>query len=89
MALMDLSIKVGVLIRSAVVTLGLMAIGFAANATPTPQVTEGIRSIMTLGPAAAYALAAATLYFGYKIKETDGLRMQDEIAARKNSPALH
>jgi len=88
MALMNLSIKVGVLIRSAVVTVGLMAIGFVANATPTPQVTEGIRSIMTLGPAAAYILAAATLYFGYRIKETDVLRMQEEIAARKTSPAL-
>jgi Na+/melibiose symporter-like transporter len=36
MALMNFSIKVGVLIRSAIVAGGLMAIGFVANADPTP-----------------------------------------------------
>ncbi len=88
MALMNLSIKVGVLIRSAIVTFGLMAIGFVANSTPAARVTEGLSSIMTLGPAAAYALAAVILYFGYKIRETDVLRMQEEIAARKTAPVV-
>ena len=32
MALMNLRVKVGVLVRSAVVTAGLMTIGFVANA---------------------------------------------------------
>jgi glucuronide carrier protein len=82
MALMNLPIKVGVLIRSAVVTGGLMAIGFVANATPTPQVADGIRSIMTLAPAAGYAIAALIFYFGYKTTEAQVLRMQEEILAR-------
>ena len=83
MALMNFPIKVGVLIRSAVVTAGLMAIGFVANATPTPRVVDGIRSMMTLTPAAGYAIAALIFYFGYKMEESHVLRMQDEIAERK------
>lgn len=83
MALMNFPIKFGVLIRSAIVTLGLMAIGFVANAAPTPRVVDGIRSMMTLTPAAGYVIAALIFYFGYKMDESHVLRMQDEIAERK------
>jgi Na+/melibiose symporter-like transporter len=83
MALMNFPIKVGVLIRSAVVTTGLIAIGFVANATPTPRVVNGISSIMTLGPAVGYALAAVIFFLGYKIEEPSVLHMQEEITARK------
>jgi GPH family glycoside/pentoside/hexuronide:cation symporter len=83
MALMNFPIKIGVLIRSAVVTLGLTAIGFVANTTPTPRVTEGISSIMTLGPAVGYALAAIIFFLGYKIEESHIVQMQEAIAARK------
>ncbi len=83
MALLNLPIKVGVLIRGAVLTVGLMAIGFVANATPTPRVTEGIHSIMTLAPALGYAVAAVIFYFGYKLDDKRVFEMQEEIAARK------
>lgn len=86
MALMNLPIKIGVLVRSAVVTAGLVIIGFVANATPTTHVIEGISSIMTFTPAATYAIAAAIFFFGYKMKESDVLKMQEEIAARKSYP---
>ena len=82
MALMNFPIKVGVLIRSGVVMVGLMAIGFVADEAPAPQVSEGIASIMTLAPAAAYAIAAAIFYFGYRIDERDVVQMQEEIATR-------
>jgi Na+/melibiose symporter-like transporter len=84
MALMNLPIKIGVLIRSAIVPVGLMAIGFVANAKPTPRVTGGISSLMTFAPAAAYAIAALIFYFGYRLNETHILKMQEEIAARFN-----
>lgn len=84
MALMNLPIKVGVLVRSAVVTAGLMAIGFVANAAPTPRVIEGIGSIMTFTPAATYAIAAAIFFFGYRMEESHVIQMQEEIAARKS-----
>jgi len=82
MALLTLSIKVGILLRSAVVYLGLKIIGFEANAVPEPNVVDGISSIMIFAPAAASAIAAAAFYFGYRIEDKDILRMQDEIAAR-------
>ncbi|MBN2243497.1 MAG: MFS transporter [Acidobacteria bacterium] len=82
MALMNFPIKLGVLIRSGIVAFGLMAIGFEANAAPTARVTEGIVAIITLVPAAAYAVAAVIFYFGYKVEERDILQMQDEIASR-------
>jgi glucuronide carrier protein len=83
MALMNLPVKVGILIRSAIVTIGLMAIGFVANTPPSQRVIEGISSIMTLAPAAAYGIAAVIFFFGYKIDDSHILKMQEEIAARK------
>ena len=83
MALMNLPIKLGVLIRSAVITAGLIAIGFVANAAPSPRVVDGLTSMMTLIPAAAYAIAAAVFSFGYRIEEKDVVRMEKEIASRK------
>jgi glucuronide carrier protein len=83
MAMLNFPIKLSILIRSAIVTIGLVAIGFVANAVPTPQVVGGISSIMTLSPAAASVIAAALVYFGYRIEEQDVIRMQREIASRK------
>ncbi len=88
MALMNIPIKVGVLIRSGVVPAGLMAIGFVANTVPTPRVIDGIGSIMTLMPAAGYAIAAIIFYLGYRIEEKHVIQMQEEIEARTaNEPA--
>jgi Na+/melibiose symporter-like transporter len=83
MALLNFPIKMAVLVRSAVVTLGLVAIGFVANAVPTAAVVDGIGFIMTFTPAAACALAALIFYYGYRIEDRQVLRMQDEIAVRK------
>jgi GPH family glycoside/pentoside/hexuronide:cation symporter len=83
MALLTLPIKVGIFFRSAVIAIGLPAIGFVANQEPAPGVGEGIGSIMTFTPAAACALAAAVFYFGYKIEEKHVIQMQHEIAAKR------
>jgi Na+/melibiose symporter-like transporter len=83
MALLNFPIKLAILVRSAVVTLGLMAIGFVANAVPTARVVDGISSIMTFAPAAACAIAAVIFYYGYRIEDKTVVQMQDEIAARK------
>jgi len=82
MALQTFTIKVGVLIRSGVITFGLMAIGFVANTEPTPNVIEGISSIMIYSTAVTSAIAAAVFYFGYRIEDKYILQMQNEIAAR-------
>ena len=86
MALMNFPIKLGILVRSAVVTLGLMAIGYVANSAPGPSVVSGISYIMTLSPAAASLLAALVFYFGYGIEDQQVIQMQDEILARKSAP---
>jgi GPH family glycoside/pentoside/hexuronide:cation symporter len=82
MSLLVLPIKVGVLFRSAVITMGLTAIGFVANTVPTEKVASGISSIMIFAPAIASIIAAVIFYFGYRIEDKDVLKMQDEIASR-------
>jgi len=82
MALLNFPIKLGILARSGVVTLGLVAIGFVANTVPTARVVEGIRSIMILSPAVACALAAIIFYYGYRIEDRNVVQMQEEIARR-------
>jgi GPH family glycoside/pentoside/hexuronide:cation symporter len=82
MSLMTLPLKLGLLIRSGVIMVGLMTIGFVANTTPAPEVVNGISSIMIYSPAVACVVSAAVFYFGYRIEDKDVLRMQDEIAAR-------
>jgi Na+/melibiose symporter-like transporter len=85
MALLNFPIKLGILVRSAVVTLGLMAIGYVANSVPGPGVVSGISYIMTLSPAAASLLAALVFYYGYRIEDQKVLQMQDEILTRKGA----
>jgi Na+/melibiose symporter-like transporter len=82
MSLLTLPIKAGILIRAKIITIGLIAIGFVANAVPPQNVVEGIRSIMIFSPVVASAIAAATFYFGYRIDDKDIVRMQEEIASR-------
>ena len=81
--LLNLPIKMGVFFRSAVIAVGLAAIGFMANAAPPPRVVDGIRAIMTFTPAASCAIVAVVIYFGYKIEEKHVVQIQDEITARK------
>ena len=81
MSLLTLPVKLGLLIRAGIMNVGLMSIGFAAGKS-TPEVVNGISSIMIFSPAVAAAIAGAVFYFGYRIEEKQILQMQDEIAAR-------
>ena len=83
MSLIAFSAKIGVLLRSAAVALGLGAIQFVANAVPTPEVVRGILGLTTFVPAAIGAIAVVIFYFGYKIEDAEVPRLRDEIAARK------
>jgi glucuronide carrier protein len=82
MSLLMLPVKFGLLIRSWIMAVGFMIIGFVANVTPTPEVVKGISSIMIYAPAVTSALAGVIFYLGYRIDEKDVLKMQDEIATR-------
>jgi Na+/melibiose symporter-like transporter len=81
MSLLMLPIKLGLLLRSGIMAVGFTTIGYIANTTPTPEVVNGISSIMIYSPALTSAIAAAVFYIGYRIDEKDVLQMQDEIAA--------
>jgi len=85
MALINLPIKISILIRSAVVTLGLMLIGYVANAEPTPEVVNGIASLITFSNAVVCLLGAVVFFLGYKLKDEDIAKMQLELA-NKNYP---
>ncbi|MDR0842829.1 MAG: MFS transporter, partial [Acidobacteriota bacterium] len=80
MALLNVPIKLGVLIRSAVIGLGLAAIGYVANADPTPGVVSGIVALMSFSVAAVCALAAVVFFFGYKIQDSTVAKMQEDLA---------
>ncbi|MCR4435736.1 MAG: glycoside-pentoside-hexuronide (GPH):cation symporter [Clostridiales bacterium] len=83
MSLLTFPIKAGVFIRSFIMSVGLVAIGYVANAAPTPGVVSGISTIMTVLPAIACFLAAGIFSLGYKIDDKRVVEMQEEIAARK------
>ncbi len=87
MSLIAFSAKIGVLIRSAVIALGLAGIQFVANAVPTPSVISGINNLMTIVPAAVGAIAVIVFYFGYRIDDTQVLQMQNEIATKRAKEA--
>jgi Na+/melibiose symporter-like transporter len=82
MAMINLPIKLGVLLRSAVVATGLMVIGYVANAEPTPEVVSGIKSLITFSNAAVCLLSAVIFFLGYKLKDEDITKMQTELAER-------
>jgi Na+/melibiose symporter-like transporter len=83
MALQSFSIKLSVLFRSAVITFGLMAIDFEADMESTPEVVEGISSIMVFTPVIVCLVSAAIFYFGYKLDDQKVLQMEEQIAAKK------
>jgi GPH family glycoside/pentoside/hexuronide:cation symporter len=83
MALQTFPIKVGILIKSGVITFGLMAIGFVANTEPTPKVVEGISAITSFTPAIACIISAGIFFFGYRIEDKHILMMEEAISVRK------
>jgi glucuronide carrier protein len=84
MGLLNLPIKIGVFIRSAVVTIGLTIIGFVANVEPSKEVVDGIASLMIFSPTAFSVMAAVIFFFGYKMEESQVAKMQEDIAAKSS-----
>jgi len=82
MALQNLAIKLGIIIRVSVVTFGLGAIGFVANVDQSAQTVRGIATIMSFSPATVCFIAAAIFFFGYKIQDSEAVKMREEIEAR-------
>ncbi len=83
MSMMMLPIKFGLLIGRGIIMTGLVMIGYVGGAEPTPEVANGIRTLMAYAPAITSILAAIIFYLGYRIKDTDIVRIQGELAAKK------
>ena len=82
MALLNLPVKLSVMLRSAVVTIGLIVIGFVANTDATPEVVEGIKTLITFANAVTCLLGTVIFFLGYKLKDEDIAKMQVELAER-------
>ncbi len=83
MSLIMLPIKFGLLIGRNVIFVGLGIIGFVVGAeVQAPEVADGISAIMIYTSAISSILAAIIFYLGYRLKEEDIVKMQEEIAAR-------
>ena len=82
MSLQNVAVKLGILIRVCVLTLGLGAIGYIANTDPSSQVVGGIASMMSFSPAIVCFIAATLFFFGYKIQDSETAKMREEIEAR-------
>lgn len=82
MSMMMLPIKFGLLIGRGIIISGLAMIGYIGGAEPTPEVANGIRTIMIYAPAITSILAAIIFYLGYRIKDKDIVRMQEELVAK-------
>ena len=85
MSLQNVAVKLGILIRTAVLTYGLILIGFIANTDPSPRVVGGIASLMSFSTAAVCFIAMIIFFFGYKIHESEVVKMREEIAARSKT----
>ncbi|MDR0310965.1 MAG: MFS transporter [Acidobacteriota bacterium] len=85
MSLQNVAVKLGIIIRVAVVTFGLGFIGWVANTDPSPHVVKGIASLMSFSPAAVCFIAAVIFFFGYRIQDSEAVKMREEIAARSGS----
>jgi len=82
MSLQNVAVKLSIISRVAVITLGLGAIGYVANADPSDQVRRGIASLMSFAPAIVCLISAGIFFIGYRIQDSEALRMREEIAAR-------
>lgn len=86
MGLINVPIKLGIFIKSMAMSVGLMAIGFVADAPVIEQgVKMGITNIITLLPAIMTAICAVIILFGYKLSKDKIVTMMNEIEARKSN----
>ncbi len=82
MSLLSLPIKAGVFVRSFIMTAGLAAIGYVADAPATESVVTGISSFMTILPATIAICCVIIFFLAYKLDNKKILQMQDEINKR-------
>ncbi len=79
-----IGLKVGLAIGGALAGSLLNAYGYVANVAQTPHTQFGIRMITSIWPAVFLAAGIIFLFF-YQINKSAEIKMQDELAERRNA----
>lgn len=82
MSMLNLPIKCGSLIKSAVLPIGLSLAGYVAGATATASISRGIAIIMCVVPGVCVLIACLSILFGYDLTEKRVKEMTEEVNAR-------
>ncbi len=69
-SMMGVTIRMGILISSALSSFGLVAIGYVSGTVPEPHVLDAIMKLMAFGPCLAYCIGALLILF-YKVDEKE------------------
>jgi GPH family glycoside/pentoside/hexuronide:cation symporter/glucuronide carrier protein len=83
MSLISFPIKAAVLIRNVIITSILVSAGYVADMAPTPELISGIKTGITLIPAAFIGVGLIIIILLYRISPEKHKTMQAEIAARQ------
>lgn len=85
MSLSVMPVKLGITIRSVVVSSFLVSMGYSATATDTSAYPDSFRALYLLIPAIICVIAGVLHLIIYRLPEKEVVRMQGEIAGRKVS----
>ena len=83
MGFSNLPLKMGIIFRGVSVATGLGFFGFVANTTPTPEVQQGIVTLMTVVPAISIGIGALICMFFYPLTDKRVAELQSDINSRK------
>jgi len=81
MSVMSAAIKVSIIFRGLVITVGLGAIGYVAGAPMTDGIKSGLSALFFLVPVLFIALSLIPLFF-FRLKDDEIERMAKEISTR-------
>ena len=83
MSMLNVPIKVGAVLRSVILGVGLSAAGYVAGAAATPEMVTGIAALMNLYPAVFLILTVLIFALGYRLSDKRVAEMTAEIEQRK------
>ncbi len=83
MSMLNVPIKVGAVLRSVILGVGLSAAGYVAGEAATPEMVTGIAALMNLYPAVFLILTVLIFALGYRLSDKRVAEMTAEIEQRK------
>ena len=83
MSLSILPVKLGIMVKSFIISAFLVSVNYSATATDTSAYPDKFRTLFLLVPAVICLLAAVVNLLGYRLNEAKVAEMQGEITSRK------